>query len=255
MGTKKTLRLLLDMDGVLNDLLGHWLRQIELRYGVQVRYEDVRDWSVHRAQPIVDAGLKAADIYDPFFKDPTFWSHAWAMPGARDFIQALREREAGQRGASRTPYNFVDLEFYVVTTPSGSECTKQKLDWLERAFPGSVAGAPVGPDSVLNGKGVVTNVPAGMKTVITAHKELIRGDILVDDRAQNCRTWLEANPKALALLPSYAYTLTDLAMKPLSEYRHRILSNPVTYGSTFFQEVLALVDDALDQAEAEAVSG
>lgn len=68
-----------------------------------------------------------------------------------------------------------DLDVYVVTYVHASNKTghREKLEWLAHYFPN------LDPDRV----------------IFTRHKELVRGDVLVEDNPGNIERWLAANPE------------------------------------------------------------
>lgn len=167
-----TTTLLLDMDGVLVDFLPHWLNHIEFR-GIKVKSEDCTDFNLSKVRDsFKEEGLSMKEINDILyscFKEPSFWKTIPIMPGAKDFIRELKYLE---------DTHF--FEFYIVTSPSGSVSAAEKIDYIQRIF-------------------------GDVKTIITKHKHMIRGDFLVDDHPKNCLEWLERNPGSTAFCPDTPY--------------------------------------------------
>lgn len=106
-------------------------------------------------------------IYD-YIERPGFFRHLKPIPGARDAIETLKRD---------------GHEVVIVTAPSkGVTCAGEKIEWVKEHL--------------------------GLKRqdVICAHrKELISGDVLIDDSPKNVKKYLTENPGASALTIAYPY--------------------------------------------------
>jgi 5'(3')-deoxyribonucleotidase len=109
------MRIFLDMDGVLADLLASWLPYLNEITGKNLEDKDVNMW-----------GLE--DVYDiPFSKirkplhRPGFWEGLPPYPGAADFVETL---------------DGMGHDVYIATTPFPSDvCAWGKKMWLEEHMP------------------------------------------------------------------------------------------------------------------------
>lgn len=211
--------LLLDADGVLVDFLPHWLNYLNLFHGIDLKPEQVTKYALHETN-----AAKAFDkklIYEPF-KRPGFFATAPMMPGARDFIKKLQDLEmkALDNGGEQ------EFQFFIVTHPSGADSAKEKYEWVERAF---------GDD---------------IKIIMTKHKYMIAGDILVDDCVENVHKFLEHRPRSLGLIPNTPYLSNELKRFNMAYQTPncRVLSDPTGRSGDmvpFFRQVLDEVEDLL----------
>ena len=88
------------------------------------------------------------------------------FPGAVDALREFRHA--------------FDVVFVTSPHPRIPHWTHERARWLEARFP----GAPV---------------------IHTSHKAFVGGDVLIDDRPENIRHWLEANPEGLGILWARPY--------------------------------------------------
>lgn len=213
--------LLLDMDGVLVDFVPHWLNYLNLFEGIDIKCEEVTKYTLHETHAgqrelTALAGRTVKNFKSPF-KMPGFFRTAPMMPGARKFIKELQVFERTEA-----------FEFFVLTSPSGGVSAKEKMEWLEATF---------GP----------------VKTIITDHKHMVAGDILVDDCPEKIRGWLRHHPAGKGLIPWTPYLNNELlrfGMANESE-NHRVLYDPTVRNhdaisdGLFFKQVIDEVEDLL----------
>ena len=139
----KHLTILVDMDDVLEDLLGAWVSYLNHKYGTKTKPDDVSDWDISRFFPT----LNQSQIYEPLYMD-SFWYGVKPKSGASDALQKLI-------GAGH--------KVYVVTSSSHETLSTKMTAVLFKYFPFLTWG----------------------DVIITSNKQLIRGDVLVDDGVHN----------------------------------------------------------------------
>ena len=76
------MRILVDMDDTIEQLLRAWIRTVNCLYGRSVRYDDIKDWDMTRAYP----GLTRDEVYG-VMRSKDFWLTVEPMPGA---VEGLR---------------------------------------------------------------------------------------------------------------------------------------------------------------------
>lgn len=158
--------ILCDMDSIVTDLLGDWLKAYNASYGDSLAVEGVVDWDMHKiVKP--ECGLKLYDILD----QPGFFERLRPLPGAVDGIEMLKS-------------NGHDITF--VTAGKGSH-TEQKYAWVKKHF-GHIG---LGSKDI-----IIANA---------AKKKLVRGDVLIDDCPSTCLEYKQAWPGARVLTIAYPY--------------------------------------------------
>lgn len=209
------------MDGVIVDFVPHWLNYLNLFEGIDIRPNEVTKWNLHEThagqRELAKVPERTVKNFISPFQMPGFFRTAPLMPGTREFIKELQELESKEA-----------FEFYIVTSPSGAVSTKEKIEWLEGSF-------------------------GRVKTVVTKHKHLIHGDILVDDYPENVRDWLKTHPTGRCLIPATHYIDNELKRVGMDYHgpNHRTLCSPTMFGNSaikdylFFGQVLDEVEDLL----------
>ena len=75
----------IDFDGVLNNMLELWLSCLNQRHsGYQVKIEDITDWELSKAYPI----LTEAELFAPI-DEPEFWEAVSIKPEAPEVVERL----------------------------------------------------------------------------------------------------------------------------------------------------------------------
>lgn len=144
------MQILVDVDGVCCDTYSSWLALYNEEYGDSLTVEQITEWEVHRfVKPI--CGTR---IYD-YLPLGILYDRASPVGEALDAVAELRE--------SGHHVVFVSAGIY-----------PHKVEWLHRH--GFLAEYPHGKSRWQHATDVV----------IAGDKGLVRGDILVDDRFENC---------------------------------------------------------------------
>ena len=80
----RKLRILIDMDDVLWDLLGTWIQYLNETYNTNVAVEDVKEWDMQKAFPT----LTKLQIFIPL-KTRRFWERVKPLPDAQKYLRML----------------------------------------------------------------------------------------------------------------------------------------------------------------------
>jgi 5'-nucleotidase len=107
-------RVILDMDGILADLLTPWLARYNADYGDQLTVAEVTAWDLHT---IVRPACGRA-VYQ-YLRDPDLFRHLPLIPGAQEAVDTLRRRGWDP----------------VIVTAAGSTQHAAKAAWLHEHFP------------------------------------------------------------------------------------------------------------------------
>src|SRR5205085_3896309 len=107
---------------------------------------------------------------------PMFFYDLEPLPGSIAAVEALK---------------ILGHDVNILTAPASDHCATEKLLWLKKYFP------------FINHKNVH----------ITHRKELLHGDVLIDDRSKNCLEYQAAHPEALVICFEYPYN-QDLKNHP-----------------------------------------
>ncbi len=150
------MRILLDMDGVIADLLTHWCQLINDRHGENLTPETATDWNIHKLCQDPDAANK---IYE-FFREDGFFRELPPMPGAVEGIQTLMRRGHDVVIVTACKYGHSD-----------------KRAWFRDHLPH------------FNRRNII----------FAERKELIRGDVFIDDHVQNLEAWAWSWPGKTAI--------------------------------------------------------
>lgn len=135
--------ILIDMDDTIEHLLTAWLSWLNDSYGTSVECEDVKDWNMQKAFPMLDRET----VYAPLDLDE-FWETVKPIEGAAEAIRRFMDR---------------GHEIYIVTATPLKSVTAKVERVLFRYFP----------------------FIKWEQVIITANKQLLKGDILIDDGYHN----------------------------------------------------------------------
>lgn len=163
--------LLLDMDACIANLEGPWLDAYNRDYNDNLTPDKITDWEI---QDFVKPEC-GAKIFD-YLSVPGFYESLPVIPGSQDavaYIDRLTDRAGHQA-----------YEIFVVTSGTNHPCIpSQKVTWMAKHFPWIDA-----------------------KHIITCyHKELVKGDVLIDDSPKNAKKYRRAWPDAKILSIAYPY--------------------------------------------------
>jgi len=138
----KKLRILVDLDDVLNNLLECWVKLLNQRYYLNAKAEDSRVWNVQGIFPT----LTKEEVYRIIYEE-----EVWGMISPRaTSVETLKTM-------------MDDGHDVLIVTASVYETLPLKMDWLFATFP------------FLEWKNVI----------VTRRKQLIKGDVLIDDGIHN----------------------------------------------------------------------
>ena len=148
MSVKKRLTILLDMDGVIADMIGLFCKQYNALPGVKKKISeaDIKGWNVEKYLE-----KKYNWSFDSMLRYPLFFFKIKPYDGAIELTKFLIKRH--------------DVIF--CSAPYDARCCMDKFLWLEREF---------GKDFH---KRMLT---------LTHRKEMIPGDIIIDDKLETIRT-------------------------------------------------------------------
>lgn len=158
------MRILIDMDGIVVDLLNPWIKEYNLSRPTNepsLKIENIRSWDIHKCTHAQDLG-----IYD-IIKRPGWFRQLLPLPGAILAIEKLQ----------------LNNDCYIVSTPSGPDSYKDKVEWLNQFLPSFDKN----------------------HTILTGSKHLIKGDVLIDDSPANAAAYRKAWPESKILTIRYPY--------------------------------------------------
>lgn len=137
------MRILVDMDDTMEQLLEAWLRKVNEKYDRSVVCEDITVWDVSKAYP----GLTKEQVYDVILEND-FWKDVEPIPHAAEVLEGFIRK---------------GHEIFVVTATPYESVPGKMRDHLFRYFP------------FIRWENVI----------ITSRKQLIQGDVLIDDGVHN----------------------------------------------------------------------
>ncbi len=139
------MRLLLDMDGVVADTVGHWLKLYNAKYFDNLINSDIKEWDVHKfVKP--ECGMA---VYN-FINEEGFFQHLKPMDGVVEAFAELTHRGH-------------DLVIVTAAPRSGKTALYDKSMWLKKHIPD------------FDTKNVIA----------THRKDAVIGDLLLDDGPHN----------------------------------------------------------------------
>lgn len=140
------MRILVDMDGVITDFDGEFLKRWRERYPGQfyVPFDQRTKFYVKDSYPEELKPLVAEILLEP-----TFFRDMMPMPGAKEALFEMDE---------------MGLEVFICSSPLSTykNCVLEKYEWVENVL---------GPDWV-------------KRIILTKDKTLVRGDYLIDDKPE-----------------------------------------------------------------------
>ena len=137
------MRILIDMDDTIEQLLKAWLDGVNQRYDRDVQYDDMVQWDVTAPYD----GLTREQVYS-IPDEPGFWGTVEPIEGAAEVIKRFMDE---------------GHEVYIVTATPYISVAEKMDDLLFRWFP------------------FIT----WDQVIITSNKQLIKGDVLIDDGIHN----------------------------------------------------------------------
>lgn len=137
------MRILVDMDDVLENLLEVWVSVLNAKHDLHVKQEDIVEWEMAKAYPT----LTKEEIFEPFNKE-TFWQLTTPKKDAQKYIQMLQKDGHEIFVVTATHYNFIAMKMRSI---------------VEKWFP---------------------SIPYN-HLIITYEKQMVKGDVLVDDYLPN----------------------------------------------------------------------
>lgn len=96
------MRILIDMDDTIEQLLVAWLKRVNEKYGRNVCYEDITQWDVSAAYP----GLTHDQVYNEILEDD-FWQEVRPIPDAPEVMERLMQQGHELYIVTATPYESV----------------------------------------------------------------------------------------------------------------------------------------------------
>jgi 5'(3')-deoxyribonucleotidase len=108
------MRIFVDIDDTIINTVTAWVRWLNADYGLNVKVEDIKEWDMCKAFPM----LEKQDVYSPLF-DEVFWETVEAFPEAIEVLERLNKKH--------------DVFFVSATHPSN--VSNKVLRCVHRFFP------------------------------------------------------------------------------------------------------------------------
>ena len=80
----RKLTVLVDMDDTIEYLAKGWVEYLNIKYGLNVNWLDVKQWDVAQTFPM----LTRKQVYEPLFDD-ALWDHIEPLPDAPEYLEKL----------------------------------------------------------------------------------------------------------------------------------------------------------------------
>lgn len=103
-----------DLDCVLNNLTEVWTQELNKKYHLHVKYEDIKEWDMSKAFKT----LTKKQIYKPLIKRK-IWKHIRPTDGSQECLKLLKES---------------GCKVYIITATHYKN-VKWKVNWLKKYFP------------------------------------------------------------------------------------------------------------------------
>lgn len=148
------LRIGVDLDGVLVNLLEVWLDRYNVDFNDHLSSEDITSWDIRKfIKP------KARNIMFDYLNDPTLYDNAGVISHqAKSILQKWKEEKH---------------EIFIITSCGNRpNMIKAKLEWLEERYP------------FLDKRNFV----------FVDNKSVAKVDIMIDDHASNLKAMMKTNP-------------------------------------------------------------
>lgn len=153
--------IILDVDGPLADFYSTYKKLVSKHLGITWDLPIMR-WDIGDA---MNLSPEQKDVVHKYLNAPDVAAFMPLCPGAQDGVEGLLE-------------DGHDVWFLTAPLQHSPTWCFDRLHWVERFF----------------GKEMRD------KTIFASRKELVRGDIFVDDKPQNIYDWVKANPQGLPVL-------------------------------------------------------
>lgn len=154
------LRILVDLDGIIVNMLSTWLDIYNDRYKDNLTVDQITDWNTHL---FAKKDVSKKEFY-AIIKEPEFFMKPSPYAGAVSAVKELRKN-----------YNVC-----IATSPAGNYSAKDKLDWVKKYL-------DMGHDEV----------------IITAEKDRISADLLIDDKPKTIKKWVGSGRRAMTIAHPY----------------------------------------------------
>jgi len=162
----KKLRILIDLDGIVCDTYPYWLDHIFFHTGIRAGVEDLTQWDISKCPPLTNV---PAEVINSRLQDPGFYLGIKPILGAQEYIKRLHDE---------------GHEIYFVTARHGDTSMPETIQWMAIHFPWIIT------DKQVN---------------FVYDKHIIRGDVLIDDKAQTLIRYGEEYPFATLMAIEYPY--------------------------------------------------
>lgn len=100
------MRIVVDIDDVLNELCKCWVETLNERYNCFVRHEDITDWNIKRFFP----ELTEQEVYGVLL-DENFWKTVTPKQDAMQYMMKLYQDEYDIYLCTSTHYNNIKVKF------------------------------------------------------------------------------------------------------------------------------------------------
>lgn len=80
------MKILIDIDDVLNNLCEEWCLFLNEKYGTSVTYDQVTEWNIRKFFP----SLAEEQVYEPL-RDSSLWDRLKPKPGAVEYVKRLMD--------------------------------------------------------------------------------------------------------------------------------------------------------------------
>jgi 5'(3')-deoxyribonucleotidase len=152
------MRILVDLDGVCAEIHEQWVEKLNYMYDLSATVADIRSWGFIDSAPFDK--LTMQQVLRPLY-DTLFFYNAKVVPGSQEVLKGWVDEGH-------------DVIF--VSTPAHTAHSwAEKMAWVEEHFPF-----------------------IGYKNlVLTARKDCLVGDIMIDDAPHNLENFQKTNPEGL----------------------------------------------------------